>query len=125
MQNDETDLRSEIAELRERIEKLEVTTALIGKPVLRIVPNQVTSDKRRGHSPIARLLSGGSMKAKANGVLYTHEQLSKLLAPGIDVLAYGLGLVGVAASPADRWSARAAYIIGEAAEALDKRRGGQ
>lgn len=122
------ELRAEIAELRARVEKLTDLRARIEKlegfrtsrQRLQIVRS---SEDRRGRSQIARLLAGGSMKARGNGVAYTHNDLCRLLEPGVAVLAYGLGLVAVAMSEPDRWSTRAAYVIGEASEQMAHRKG--
>jgi hypothetical protein len=100
------------------------------QPIVEVAPGRlvieggVARPDRRGHSPIAQLLAGASMKAKANGVLYRHEQICDQLEPGLAVLAYALGLAWVAMSPKEKWSARGAYVIGVASAELEQQRCG-
>jgi hypothetical protein len=46
--------------------------------------------------PLTQILSGASMKARACGAIYTHAKICRLLDPGLDVFAYGWGLVASA-----------------------------
>lgn len=49
----------------------------------------------------ARILSGGSLKARrGGGAQHSHTQLCRLLQPGVDVLSYGWGLVAAAMASA-------------------------
>lgn len=100
---------------------VEVKEAAPAKPARLVIEGGIARPDRRGHSPISHLLSGASMKAKANGVLYRHEQVCERIETGVATLAYAMGLVGVAMSPKERWSSRGAYVIGIASAELEQR----
>jgi hypothetical protein len=108
------------------------TVELVGAlvPTVPSVAARVVEEPRfvdqRGRSVVKKILSGAAAKARARGALYTHAQLRAFLPAGLDVLAYGLGLVA-AALVGDRDVSRgvelAAHAICVASHDLSKRAG--
>lgn len=112
MSDDRVDrLEREVRELRARVDVLEGRAS--SPPQLRLVRSP-TSGHQRGGSPIAALTAGGTLVAKNRGAPMTHEQICEVLKSGRDrvaTLGYGLGLVGVAMLPREKWSSQAANVI--------------
>jgi hypothetical protein len=74
---------------------------------------------RRGLSMIRQILSGASTKARAAGAVRTHAQICRLLDPGLEILAYGWGLVAAAMANDLPVSVNiAAYVICETSARL-------
>ena len=97
------------------LEPMPLASAQPSRKVERVFPD------RRGRSDVKKILSGASMKARGNGARLTHGQICKKLRPGLDVLAYGVGLLAAAtafSSDPARSVTLAAYVIGEASERL-------
>jgi hypothetical protein len=109
------------------------TVELVGAlvPTVPSVAPRVVEEPRlfvdqRGRSIVKKILSGAAAKARARGALYTHAQLRAFLPAGLDVLAYGLGLVAAAMvgdHDVSRGVELAAHAICAASHDLSKRAG--
>ncbi len=51
---------------------------------------------QRGRSTVKKILSGAAMKARAEGVIYTHVELRQRLPVGLETLVYAWNLVAAA-----------------------------
>ena len=51
---------------------------------------------QRGRSTVKKILSGAAMKARAEGVIYTHVELRHRLPVGLETLVYAWSLVAAA-----------------------------